>query len=980
MKPPLSILALAAAAFLHAAAAAGPPDDRPGATLLIPYFEVDLDDPGGRDTLFSVNNAGLDPALAHVVLWTDRGHPTLAFDVYLDADAVSSMSVRRLFEGRRPATGDASTPFRFPGCTVPLTVPALDAGELAELRARHTGRPSPADGLCYGAPHEDAGLAVGYVTVDVVRDCSGGTVYPGDPGYFGTEETPGLADFRNVLWGDVVLVDPREGAAQGFAAVAREARQGTLRSFWESSDLRQPLGERSRSRFFAGGAFDGGTDLVIWQQGSLYGTEPVPCDATPGTVALRFGFTDEAGESLAERNEPAVTERVVRRTLGGDLPAPSRFGFVEVSGERLGTFPGVPAPEALPLLVVPMATAEDRFSVAFTAPDTGAPPPPPAGARPQSLGYAAADVLYEVDPDRGTFRRLPATGWGPIHGLASAPDGRLFGFISGDLVDSTTLLEVFPATGETRYVDEYPAAVSDLAVDSDGGLWLLLRREDELRRVDPASGEILATLRVDRSFERLVASAAGLFGWTRDDNRYGLAAIDRVSGSSSPVLSLDLDGLALVGSDFDRDGNLRLVGVTRPPATTKTQRFYRVLTSPEPGLPVEAEVTYERRIGHSIDSNLAVYDLATIPAASERPRGGGARGAATLLVPYFEVDLERSDGVSTLFSVDNAGDEPVLAHVVLWTDGGVPSLAFDFFLDARAGRILDLRRIFADGTLPSLDPRAAELHPGCGGAATATVDAAALVARHLGRPDPSDGLCYAPSRPDDPPPPVVGFATVDVVRDCSPTVATPNDDGYFGAEGLAGDANVLTGEVFLIDGAGDQAQGFAAVAVPSDPDLAPGSPTFYGRADDRRPLGCLARARYFENGVFDGGTELLVWARHSPLGGAPAECPATTCPMGVHVTSRAEAGGAFDGVSELVSHRQVLRLAVGGKPVTPALSPTLPVPHRFGSVDVSTLSTPACARTGPLAESVQTWVVPLLSARGRFSVAVEAAGLAGVCR
>ncbi len=53
-------------------------DDQPAASLLIPFFEVDLEDPRGKTTLFSVNNGGAKPALARVVLWTDWGVPTLA--------------------------------------------------------------------------------------------------------------------------------------------------------------------------------------------------------------------------------------------------------------------------------------------------------------------------------------------------------------------------------------------------------------------------------------------------------------------------------------------------------------------------------------------------------------------------------------------------------------------------------------------------------------------------------------------------------------------------------------------------------------------------------------------------------------------------------------------------------------------------------------------------------------------------------------
>jgi hypothetical protein len=38
--------------------------------------------------------------------------------------------------------------------------------------------------------------------------------------------------------------------------------------------------------------------------------------------------------------------------------------------------------------------------------------------------------------------------------------------------------------------------------------------------------------------------------------------------------------------------------------------------------------------------------------------------AATLLLPYFEVDLKSATGRTTLMSIDNASDRAELAHVV----------------------------------------------------------------------------------------------------------------------------------------------------------------------------------------------------------------------------------------------------------------------------------------------------------------------------
>src|SRR5690242_20112900 len=82
-------------------------DHAPAATLLLPYFEVDLGNPGGRTTLFSINNAGDKAVLAHVVLWTDLAVPTLVFDVYLTGYDVQTINLRDIFDtGTLPRTAD----------------------------------------------------------------------------------------------------------------------------------------------------------------------------------------------------------------------------------------------------------------------------------------------------------------------------------------------------------------------------------------------------------------------------------------------------------------------------------------------------------------------------------------------------------------------------------------------------------------------------------------------------------------------------------------------------------------------------------------------------------------------------------------------------------------------------------------------------------------------------------------------------------
>jgi hypothetical protein len=154
-RRPLSFLLLLLAPWLAAApTSAGILEgncrvaNQPAATLLIPYFEVDLGDANGQTTLISVNNASSKSTLARVVLWTDWGVPTLAFDVFLTGYDVQTLNLRDLFQGNLPNTGpdasnngllsQTSTTTTFDGCFDggPNGVaPKLVAADVSYLRA-----------------------------------------------------------------------------------------------------------------------------------------------------------------------------------------------------------------------------------------------------------------------------------------------------------------------------------------------------------------------------------------------------------------------------------------------------------------------------------------------------------------------------------------------------------------------------------------------------------------------------------------------------------------------------------------------------------------------------------------------------------------------------------------------------------------------------------------------------------------------------
>src|SRR3954454_17316745 len=92
----------------QAFAVIGTIDDVPAATLLLPYFEVDLNNANGINTLFSINNASATAVLAHVTVWTDQSVPALDFDVYLTGYDVQTISLRDIFvNGNLPVTASA---------------------------------------------------------------------------------------------------------------------------------------------------------------------------------------------------------------------------------------------------------------------------------------------------------------------------------------------------------------------------------------------------------------------------------------------------------------------------------------------------------------------------------------------------------------------------------------------------------------------------------------------------------------------------------------------------------------------------------------------------------------------------------------------------------------------------------------------------------------------------------------------------------
>ena len=261
----------------------------PAATLLIPYFEVGIDEPAitAPTTLVTVVNTTNRPQIARMTIWTDWAYALMTFDVFLtgyDVQAINLYDV--LVTGRLPGGGSrgmngarslTDNPRLLPSAAASCAAlpdsipPALQA----EIRSALTlgVLPSTCGSNPVGGKHAKA---VGYITIDVVATCSGKA-----------PDAAGAIDellFDNVLTGDYELVYPNQtigNFAMGSPAVhiraipeggnAGETLSTRLpRTFYDrfyggnQHDRRQPLPSAFAARYIQGGNSGFLTDFAVW--------------------------------------------------------------------------------------------------------------------------------------------------------------------------------------------------------------------------------------------------------------------------------------------------------------------------------------------------------------------------------------------------------------------------------------------------------------------------------------------------------------------------------------------------------------------------------------------------------------------------------------------------------------------------------------------------------------------------------------------
>jgi len=394
----MSLLGLGSQAF----AIIGTVDDVPSATLLLPYFEVDLNNAGGQNTLFSINNASATAVIAHVAVWSDQSVPVLDFDVYLTGYDVQTINMHDiLVNGNLPLTasagqdpgdhispkGPASQDINFAQCSgiLPYTNPAISASFRLHLQAALQGKPSPATQKCYGSKHSD-GIMRGYVTVDTVNNCN--VFFPSD----GNQYLVYLTN-QNVLWGDYFYINSDLNLADGETMVGIEACPGALATCFPLGhtfygrynpgngpsnmlDRREALPTTMAGRYINGGSLFGVTDFIVWREANG-AAAPYTC-SNPGPPSwyplgsTQIAIFDEQEQPVTTQScpsgDPTCTTTIVipneaqRVNVATDLLAPFPFGWAYLNLQHSGLGPAYADNFAQMWLEVRME-ANGRFSV-----------------------------------------------------------------------------------------------------------------------------------------------------------------------------------------------------------------------------------------------------------------------------------------------------------------------------------------------------------------------------------------------------------------------------------------------------------------------------------------------------------------------------------------------------------------------------------------------------------------------------------------
>jgi len=364
--------------------------------------------------------------------------------------------------------------------------------------------------------------------------------------------------------------------------------------------------------------------------------------------------------------------------------------------------------------------------------------------------------------------------------------------------------------------------------------------------------------------------------------------------------------------------------------------------------------------------------------------------AATLLLPYFEVDFNAPSTLArtTLFTVVNTSKEQRIARVTIWTDWAYPVMNFNILLTGYDVQSVNMYDVIGRGAIPVTGAGATS----CPQAAVSPISEGMLsdlrAALTLGRV--SSCSAAIGGQHDR----AAGYITIDVVATCDVTM--PTVPAYY--DELLYD-NVLTGDYEWVNPNpvnGNLASGSPLVhirAIPGGGAARVPVPTnlpytFYDlytpaatRSMDRRqPLPSTFIARLIQAGPGSFNTNLRIWRE----GVVPGNSACTD-----YKTNSGTAMLVKDDVRFDEHENPTIEVGfVGPSPRTPNIylpatsstpvSSTLFPPRLAGSDDVGGflyLNLDNGSRT----RHSQNWVVTSMSAEGRYETAFDATALVNGC-
>lgn len=289
----------------------------PAATLLLPYFQVDLSNPNGLGTLFSINNTTVSPVLTHITIWSDLAVPVFAFNVYLPGLSGQAINLRDIFvDGKLPGPAPAPPILSCP--QLPYPQGAVSESLRDHMRRWLRGQPSNMPGFtdqCAGSNYGDA-IARGYITVDTVNACTSFSLSPASwAGY-----APFITN-QNVLSGNYSYVNPDQNWCSTADLVHIEARSTCFKpgnhTFYgryngaSAADAREPLPTTFEANLTGS---DRDTSLVVWRETNASASAFACSQGTPSWYPLdakQIVLFDSTGLSCQSQKPIPSAARVI---------------------------------------------------------------------------------------------------------------------------------------------------------------------------------------------------------------------------------------------------------------------------------------------------------------------------------------------------------------------------------------------------------------------------------------------------------------------------------------------------------------------------------------------------------------------------------------------------------------------------------------------------------------------------------------------